>query len=161
MRHAKAEQAGPTDFQRELAARGMSDAAAAGAWLAGQGLVPDHVLVSAATRTRQTWSQVAGAAGWETEAVFDTGLYGAGPETVLDLVRETPPQSTAVVVIGHNPTVAYLAQLLDDGEGSDDAGREMALGYPTSAAAVFEVDVDWSDLAPGTARLVAFGAARG
>ena len=36
VRHAKAEPYGPTDFERELAARGRADAAAAGAWLAAQ-----------------------------------------------------------------------------------------------------------------------------
>ncbi len=161
MRHAKAEQAGQTDFQRVLADRGVADATAAGRWLSGLGLSPDHALVSAASRTRQTWSLVAEAAGWSTEAVFDTGLYGAGPETVLDLLRETPSRAATAVVIGHNPTVAHLAQLLDDGEGDDEASGEMALGYPTSAAAVFELDTDWSHLDTGTAKLVAFRTSRG
>ena len=29
-------------------------------------------------------------------------------------------------------------------------------GFPTSALAVFEVDVPWADLGPGTGRLKAF-----
>ena len=59
MRHGKAEQAGRTDFERELADRGRHDAEDTGAWLARQGFVPDHALVSAARRTIGTWESVA------------------------------------------------------------------------------------------------------
>ena len=47
MRHAKAEQAGPTDFERPLAAR-VARRRRGRAWLAAQGVDPDHALVSAA-----------------------------------------------------------------------------------------------------------------
>jgi phosphohistidine phosphatase len=161
MRHAKAEQVGPTDMERELTPRGRADSAAAGRWLAGRGLTPDHVVVSAATRTRQTWESLAEAAGWDSDATIDRGLYAAGPETALDLMRSSPDDATTLVVIGHNPTVAHLAQLLDDGEGDDDAGREMAMGFPTSAVAVLDFEGDWGDLDEASARLVAFHVGRG
>jgi phosphohistidine phosphatase len=160
MRHAKAEQVGPTDMERELEARGYGDAAAAGRWLSGQGIVADHALVSAATRTRQTWESVAAAAGWDAQASFDRGLYAAGPDTALDLMRATPDDATTLMLVGHNPTVAHLAQLLDDGEGDDVAGRQMSTGYPTSALAVFEYDGAWAGLDLGAARLVAFHVGR-
>ena len=156
MRHAKAEQLGRTDADRELAPRGRRDAAAAGAWLAEKGLVPDHALVSASTRTRQTWEAVADAAAWDVEPTFDHGLYAAGPESALDLIRLVPADARTVLVIGHNPTMGQLAQTLEDGEGDDEAGNRMALGFPTSAVAVFEYDGAWSDLEATGARLVAF-----
>ena len=59
MRHAKAEQVGPTDHERELAAQGLADSLVAGSWLSEQGIDPQHALVSAAVRTRQTWEGVA------------------------------------------------------------------------------------------------------
>ena len=71
VRHAKAEGYGPSDFERELSQRGRGDAAAAGAWLAEQGVTADGALVSAAERTRQTWDIVAETAGWSVEATFD------------------------------------------------------------------------------------------
>ena len=64
-------------------------------------------------------------------------LYGAGPETALDLVRESPAEATALIVVGHNPTMAYLASLLDDGEGDPDVSSAMMSGYPTSAVVPF------------------------
>ena len=130
MRHAKAEQSGPSDYERQLSDRGMVDAAAAGTWLAARDVVPDQALVSAAVRTQQTWEALADGAGWDLEGTFEESLYEAGPESALDLVRQTEDHVHTLVVVGHNPTIASLAALLDDGEGDDDAGTEMTLGVP-------------------------------
>jgi phosphohistidine phosphatase len=160
MRHAKAEPGGETDHARELSQRGWEDALEAGRWLADRGLVPDSALVSSARRTTSTWLAVAEGGSFEAKAESSEGLYAASPETALDLVRETPDDVSGLVVVGHNPTIAYLAQLLDDGSGDEDAGREMAIGFPTGALAVFEVDVRWADLELASARLVAFHVGR-
>ncbi|HTW16921.1 MAG TPA: histidine phosphatase family protein [Nocardioides sp.] len=162
MRHAKAEQDGATDFERRLAERGERDAHAAGAWLAGQGVAPDLALVSAAVRTHQTWESLAEGAGWDVElASYDESLYAAGPESALDVIREVDDAVRTLVVVGHNPTMAYLAQLLDDGDGDQDASAEMVAGYPTGATTVFAVEGDWSDLDEAGARVVAFHVGRG
>jgi phosphohistidine phosphatase len=161
MRHAKAESWGESDQGRTLEAKGRADAEAAGRWLADRGIVPDHALVSTAVRTRETWEAVAGAAGWDVEPDFDTGLYAAGPEAALDLIRAVPAQATSVIVIGHNPTMAYLAQLLDDGGGDAEAGAAMAGGFPTSALTVLEYDGAWVELDMASASVVAFHVGRG
>lgn len=161
MRHAKAEQGGASDMARVLADRGRADAAEAGRWLAEWGLVPDHALVSSAERTRETWSVLAEAAGWDVEADHDTGLYAAGPETALDLVREVPAEVRSLIVVGHNPTIAYLVQMLDNGDGDAAAADAMADGFPTSAICVLEYDGDWGDLDLGSAAVVAFHVGRG
>lgn len=160
MRHAKAEATAPSDHERVLAPRGRADAETAGRWLRAQGIVPDLALVSDAVRTRQTWAAVAEGASWDQSAVdFSEGLYAAGSDSAFDLVRETDPAVTSLVVIGHNPTMASVAELIDDGEGDPDATTGMVTrGFPTSALAVFTVDVPWADLGPGTGRLVAFHA---
>ena len=160
MRHAKAEQDGPTDFERPLASRGHRDASAAGAWLAAQGVSPDYALVSAALRTQQTWESVASGAGWSLSPDLDRGLYAAGPESALDLVRLVPDSANSLIVIGHNPTVAVLAQVLDDGTGDPSVGASMAGDFPTSAVAVYSYDGSWADLGEGTARLDAFHVGR-
>jgi phosphohistidine phosphatase len=160
MRHAKAESWGESDQGRTLEDRGREDAAAAGRWLAERGFVPDHALVSAAVRARETWEAVAAAAGWELEPVLDPGLYAAGPEAALDLIREVPAHTTDVIVVGHNPTVAYLAQLLADGSGDAEAGAAMAAGYPTSALTVLEFTGAWVELDMASASVVAFHVGR-
>jgi phosphohistidine phosphatase len=161
MRHGKAEQTGRTDFERELAERGGRDSEDTGAWLTSQGFSPDHALVSAAHRTIGTWRSVASGGGYDVEPHLSQVLYGAGPETALDLLRELPAEARSVVVIGHNPTMAYLASLLDDGEGDPDVASEMLSGYPTSAVALFHYTGDWRDLAEASTRLVAYYVGRG
>jgi phosphohistidine phosphatase len=160
MRHAKAEATAPSDHERALAARGRDDAAAAGRWLCEHGLAPDAVLVSDALRTRQTWEEVAAGGGWDVSlAAFSDGLYAAGSDSAFDLFRETDADVGTLLVIGHNPTMAYVAELIDDGEGDPDATTGMVTrGFPTSALAVFTVDGPWTDLGPGTGRLDAFHA---
>ena len=161
MRHAKAEQAGPTDFDRPLADRGRRDAAAVGVWLSETGFEPEYALVSAALRTRETWESVAAGAEWDLDPDLDRSLYAAGTEAALDLVREMADDIDRLLVIGHNPTMASLAQLLDDGDADPEIADQLFSGYPTSAMAVFEYDGSWADLAEGEARLVAFHVGRG
>lgn len=162
MRHAKAEAGAPTDHERELTDRGHADASAAGAWLAGRGIAPDLALVSGASRTRQTWEDVAIGAGWDLDlASVDEALYTASTEAALDVLREVDDAVATLVLIGHNPTVAYLVQLLDDGEGDLDAGNRLALGFPTAAVAVLSYDGDWADLEEASASVVAFHASQG
>ena len=157
MRHAQAESHGPSDHERELAGRGRRDARAGGEWLAARGITADAALVSGALRTRETWESVATGAGWDLDAAsYDEGLYAAGPESALDLVRETDESVRTLVVIGHNPTVGVLAQQLDSGQGDPEASVAMLGGYPTAATTIFEVAGRWADLDAEGARVVAF-----
>ena len=64
-------------------------------------------------------------------------------------------------MIGHNPTMAYLAQLLDDGMGDPAAMADMTGGFPTCALTIFEYDGEWADLDLGSARVAAFHVGRG
>lgn len=161
MRHAKAEQTAPSDLERPLADRGRADATAAGAWLAEQGWTPDHALVSAALRTQETFACVADGGGFEVQPDLDRSLYSAAPESVLDLIRLLPDDVRCLLVIGHNPTMGSLAQLLHDGSGDQDAITEMTGDFPTSALALLEHDGAWADLAWTTCSLTAFHVARG
>jgi phosphohistidine phosphatase len=160
MRHAKAEPGGETDHARELAQRGWEDALEAGRWLADRGLIPDGALVSSARRAVSTWLAVAEGGSFEAQTTYSDSLHNAGPETALDLMRETADEVRALVVIGHNPTIAYLAQLLDDGTGDEKARREMSAGFPTGALAVFELTGSWEDLELASARLAGFHVGR-
>ena len=119
MRHAKAEEGpGKVDHDRELAARGRRDAKAAGKWLHAEGLVPDLVICSTAQRTRQTWEEAC-RGGAHTEFVeFRRSVYLGGSEQTLETVREDAGDTSTVLVVGHNPTMAQLTSLLTDGEGA-------------------------------------------
>jgi len=66
-----------------------------------------------------------------------------------------------VLLIGHNPTMAYLVHLLDDGSADADLFARVSAGFPTSALAVLDVPCSWSDLDVGGARITGFHVGRG
>lgn len=156
MRHATAKTFAASDHERELEPSGHRDASMGGTWLAEVGIRPDAALVSSAKRTTSTWEEMSASLGFEVPVDHSSALYAAEPDSALDLIRETSPEVHTLVVVGHNPTVGYLAQLLDDGEGDDEAVSGMITGFPTCAMAVFAVSAEWADLAMGTLRLTRF-----
>jgi phosphohistidine phosphatase len=158
IRHAKAAD-GPVDIERSLTTRGRRDARAVSDWLAKLGVAPERVVVSPAARARQTWAEAAAALPGVGEPVVDDRIYDNALDVLLDIVHETPDDVRTLVLVGHNPSVGELAYRLDDGAG--DRGNEMLGGFPTSAVAVFEVSVPWSDLAPQGATLRHCAAPRG
>lgn len=156
IRHAKAEPFAATDLARELTDRGRRDAEAAGRFLCDRGLAPDHAVVSPAVRTRQTWEVMERILESGAQVVYDDSVYSGSPEVVLESLRYVPPDTEVLVFVGHQPTIGYLTHMLEDGAGDPEALHQLLHGFPTSATAVLEVDLPWEELAPETARLVAF-----
>ena len=156
MRHARAEHAGLSDAERRLTEHGRAEAVDAGRWLAAHGFAPNHALVSSAVRTRETWAGMQSAAGWDLQAEHQRALYTAGTETALDLIRLLPDTAPAAIVVGHNPTIAVLAQLLSDGVGDSAALAKMSEGYPPGALTVFDLVGDWLELELMAATVTAF-----
>ena len=160
MRHAKAEPFAATDHERVLTERGRRDAVEAGLHLAATGVVPDYAVVSSAARTVATWEAVALGSRSTAEVVLDDAVYTGSPDVVLEVLRVVPLDAQVLIFVGHNPTAAYVAHLLDDGTGDPTATREMLKDYPANAMAVLELEVPWSDLGPETGRLIDFHVAR-
>lgn len=161
MRHAKAEPFAVSDHDRELLPRGVADAAAAGGWARDEGVVPDHVVVSSAARTQGTWASFASTCGGSPEVLTDRSLYAAGTDAAFEILRTVPADAVTVMLVGHNPTMASLVHLLDDGGAPPDVFAQIVAGYPTSALTVLEVTGDWSDLDVAGARIVKFHVGRG
>lgn len=155
LRHAKAEPAGGVaDALRPLALAGRRQSTAVGAHLLAGGLVPEHVLVSSAVRTRQTWELVRGALADEPEpeVVVDDRLYDAGPGEVLELVRSVDVRVRTLLVVGHEPTMSAVASLLAGPQGEAAAVAQVRSGLPTGAFALVTTDA-WATVEE-TARLV-------
>ena len=154
MRHARTVTHAESDHVRPLKAGGRHDAHEAGRFLASNGIRPDHALVSDALRALQTWEPVSEECGLDGDLVVSHEVYEGSADTVLDLLRGLGSQVHRGMLVGHNPTVAELVSALDDGAGDPEAVAAVAGGFPPGAVAVLEVAVPWSELGPGTARLV-------
>jgi phosphohistidine phosphatase len=161
LRHGKAEAVAASDHARRLTDRGRRDAAEAGRWARSAGFLPDHAFVSTAARAHETWTAFREGAGLDLDPDLDSALYSAGPDAALEVLRTAPPEATSVMVVGHNPTMAHLVHLLDDGSAEPDAFAEISAGFPTSALAVLEVPGEWSGLDIAGCRIAAFHVGRG
>lgn len=161
LRHGRAESFAEEDHARALTARGRRDVSALGEWLAASGVRPDLVLVSSALRTRETWDLVAASLAGSPTVQVEDDLYSASADTALDAVRRVGDDVEVLVYVGHNPTVASLAQALEDGEPDPGAFVALSRGFPPGAAALLQVPVPWSDLDAAGARLVDVHAPQG
>jgi len=161
VRHSKAQQEGASDFVRELAPRGLRDAAVAGQWLRDAEIMPDLAVVSPATRAVQTWAAMAAAASSTCPVHNDRGIYDGGVEDLLAIVCGAAEEHRTLALVGHNPTIHALAHDLDDSRGEAKARAEIARSFPTSGIAVFDVDGPWADLSPRGATLRRFVVPRG
>jgi phosphohistidine phosphatase len=152
LRHAKAEVARPAslrDEARKLAPRGREDAAAMGLFIKTGNLVPDAALVSTAVRTRETFAQVQESWGTSVPVTFDGRIYEASADTLLDIAQNTNERTGAVLVVGHNPGIAALADLLIGAGDASAIARFNDAEFPTTALAVIDFAVEsWSAIAP-------------
>jgi len=157
MRHAKAEPFAASDHERRLTDRGRAAAREAGEHLRELGLAPDTVLVSSATRTRETWAEVARSLDPADPAVtVDDAFFTGSADVVLSSLQELPEDAGTVLFVGHNPTAAYLCHLLDHGQGDPDAVSGLLSGFAPGTFAVLELSTSWADLRAETARLTAY-----
>lgn len=138
MRHAQAVDRleAEDDFERGLTERGRSEAARAAAAMAAAGFQATHALVSPSRRTRETWAVIADSIG--APPVTDPmALYHASTEMLERAVSELLEEGAEIIVlVGHNPGVGGFAH---DLAASAQCATDMPRGWPTSAAAAFEV----------------------
>jgi phosphohistidine phosphatase len=157
LRHAKSDwdAKAASDFERPLARRGKQVAREIGGWLFREGLVPDYVVSSPATRTRQTAVTVCKAMNIGKERiVWDTDIYDASLAALLDVLGRCPAQSTSALLIGHNPGMEALVRHLSDGDLDAPPDGEPLL---TAALARLQMPERWDEL-PEDGRLLPTGA---
>jgi phosphohistidine phosphatase len=158
LRHAKSswDHRSLVDFDRPLDERGRGDAPRMGAELASCGWLPDTVLVSPAARTRETWTLMADALGASTQVQFCKPLYEASADRILAEIRKTSPSCRTLMVVGHNPGLEMLANLLAGPSSGPEPLSRLAQKYPTAGVARLAFEGDWSRLAWEGATLTDF-----
>lgn len=158
LRHAKSSWDDPStgDFDRPLNERGRQAAPRVGRFLVESELVPDRVVCSPAQRTRETWAAVQRELDTPQEASFDQTVYLGAPGTLLDIAQSQPDDADTVMLIGHNPGIAALAEWLAR-EGDAEALERLSLKFPTAGLAILEFGVDhWTEIDREVGSLKAF-----
>ncbi|MFJ4683628.1 SixA phosphatase family protein [Streptomyces sp. NPDC088789] len=157
-RHAKADWPQVNDHERPLAERGRLDAAEAGRRLADTGVSIDLALCSTATRTRETWKLAVHEFPHRPKTVYEERIYEAAPGELIALLNETPEDIRNVLLIGHNPGVQGLTEILAGSAEEEPRERLSSRGFPAAAFAVLTCDGPWKNVEPGTATLVDYWA---
>jgi phosphohistidine phosphatase len=143
VRHAKSDwHAGKSDFDRPLNKRGLSDAPEMGRRLKVRGQLPDLVVCSPAKRAFQTLELL----DLGVETLFDETIYEASTGDLLGIVQALDDRHGSAMLIGHNPSMTWLAVMLS-GVRID--------GMPTCAIATIELDSNhWKMAGACPAKLV-------
>lgn len=140
LRHAKSSWKDPEilDHDRPLNKRGRHDAPLMGKLLRDQNITPDLIISSTAVRTETTANLVAEACKYKGEIVFDNSLYNAEPIDVLNLLSKCSDRYNSILLVGHNPTVEEIIEMLT---GSPE------ITMSTCALAHLTITIEkWTDL---------------
>jgi phosphohistidine phosphatase len=160
LRHAKAEGAAADDRKRALIERGRKDSARMGRLLREEAYVPDLVLCSDSTRTRETLDLILTELGAKPQVKFPQELYLAEPELILSVILRTPAKCGALMVVGHNPGLEQCALALASAPLEKKLRKRydtMDEKFPTCALAVIDFEVaKWGEIGPGTGELEVF-----
>ncbi|MEU0243875.1 histidine phosphatase family protein [Streptomyces sp. NPDC006235] len=152
-RHAKADWPQVSDHERPLADRGRKEAAEAGRRLADTGIAFDLALCSTAVRTRETWKLAVQEFPQRPKTVYEERIYEASPGELIALLNETPDDAQNILVIGHNPAIQGLADILAGTAEGDARDRMSRRGFPAAAFALLSFTGSWKSLEPGAATL--------
>ena len=155
LRHAEAKKSsGSGDLRRELSSAGREHARAVGTWLRSEGVRPDAVISSHATRTLQTWDGLRQGGLHADDVWTDEAVYDADPADIIESIAAVPDDVRTLVVIGHAPGVPALAGLLADHLPQECRGPDQ--GWPPAAVAVVSHRGTWADFPTDDTAIVAF-----
>jgi len=110
-----------------------------GGRLAARGHQPDLVISSPAKRAQKTAGIIAKELGHDrSEIVTDERMYFSGVNGMLDMVEEVDDRFQKVMIVGHNPAMTSLMNLLCNASVDN---------MPTCAVAVIDYSMgSWSEL---------------
>lgn len=148
LRHAHSgHHEGMADIDRTLSVRGHDEAKEMGSYMAQEGLLPAHAIVSVAQRTRDTWVQVQKQLPTQVPSVFEPRIYEASVGALLEVVRGAPLKYRTLLLVGHNPGISALAIKLI-GRGSANALVRLRHDFPPAGFAVIDFPdaASWADL---------------
>jgi phosphohistidine phosphatase len=143
MRHAKSSWKHPDlpDQDRPLNKRGEKDAPHMGKFIREKELIPQVILASPAKRVSQTVDGMLEKMNFKGKVEYINSLYLAEPAAYLSTLQAVPDKYERVLVVGHNPGLEGLLQIL--------SGQVESL--PTASIAHLILPIEhWADLKEDT-----------
>ena len=91
-------------------------------------------------------------AGTGLRPMVNARIYDNTVEALLEAIRKSHEDVRTFAVVGHNPSIRELAGVLDDGQGSPAARRDLGARFRTGGVAVFVLPTPFAAIAPGGQR---------
>jgi phosphohistidine phosphatase len=149
VRHAKTEvlRYDISDYERKLIEKGRSNAKLLANKLFLKSIIPDLIISSPAQRAIETSLLFANALQYPTESIVQIeDLYdGFTTHEFLELLDRLGKDNEVIMVVGHNPTIEYLAFNLTE---------EFYHNVPTCAVIGIDFQInEWSEIEVRTGKL--------
>lgn len=148
LRHARTmeKESFQTDRERELSTLGLQNSTRMGIYLANKKTTFDYIVSSPAARAVKTAHLIAEQIKYDTEQVFQNEeIYEASVRTLLTVVNNLKDEWKKVLLVGHNPSISYLAEYI--------TGAEIGNVTTCGLVHVSSKKAKWSDLAERTCDL--------
>src|SRR5919197_6115832 len=116
LRHAKAVPKVPnlSDYDRPLDDLEKDDTLRMGKLIKDKDIIPSFIISSTALRAKTTAELVAKGCGYKGDIVLNQSLYEAKPKDYLAILGTVSDKYGSVLIVGHNPTVEDIIQMLTD-----------------------------------------------
>jgi phosphohistidine phosphatase len=151
VRHAQAETPGSAikDFDRELVASGISEAAKLGKKLAEKQIRIDKMISSDAARAQQTAKYISEQISYPLkEIMYNNDLYEASVRRLINIVNTVDEKVENLLLIGHNPGLSDFVEMVTG---------ETIGSLPTAGLVKIEFEIDsWKEVAGGNGVLRVF-----
>ena len=114
MRHAKASpaQGNQADIDRTLLVEGRAAAERVGKLLKSERVSIDFAVSSPAARAQETCEIVLRAAGIDLDVRLEQRIYDGGTVSLVEVISETGDRRNALLLVGHNPVLEDLVNVL-------------------------------------------------
>lgn len=139
MRHAKSswKDEDLSDHERPLNKRGNKDAPLMGKLILEKELIPQLILSSSAVRARLTVKAIVECVNYQGQVEFLDEFYMAEPAVYLERLTSLPADIERVMIVGHNPGLEGLVQMLS----------QQVETLPTSALAYLVLPIqEWKEI---------------
>lgn len=140
IRHAKSSWDEPnlSDYERPLNERGKKDAPMMSSILKEKNIFPDLIISSTAERAAETANIFASELNYTKTIHYDSRIYEATTQNLLEVVSEIDDDHNLVFLFGHNPGLSNFANFIS---------KTPVLNMPTTCIVGLELTINkWKEV---------------
>lgn len=142
---------GLDDYHLPLRDRSKREAQLVGSWLQQRKLIPDHIISSPTKAALDTAVHACNVMGLAMNVInTEKCIHTAGKKELLMLLANCPSVTKRILLVGHNPGLEKLLQLLSEKKLKTPKNGKL---LPAASLAILRTEKDWKKLDSGRASL--------